>query len=117
MSETNLEKVIADIRALSHEEQDVIRRLLNEEAVSSQPIKLPITPRIIGTYTPKDRSKEWAWLAQHRKEYENQWVALNGDLLISSGTDFKAVHNAAKQAGVPHALIVHVETDIPFAGF
>jgi hypothetical protein len=117
MPDTTLEKVIADIRSLSPEQQKELRRLLNGGMVTPQPVQLPITPRIVGTYTPKDRSRENDWLARHRDEYREQWVALDGDGLVSSGTDFKAVHDAAKEAGAPDALIVYVESDMPFAGF
>jgi hypothetical protein len=66
----------------------------------------------------KDVMKELNWLREHRAEYANQWVALDGDRLISAGRLAKEVHIAAKAAGVPHALIVLVEPPdaLPFAG-
>lgn len=109
MADLNLEKVIAEIRSLSSDEQEQLRRLLNGSVISSQQDELPIKPRIIGTYTPKDRSKENAWLAIHQAEYAGQWLALNGDQLVSHGWKLKEVSEAAKQAGIPDALFVRAE--------
>jgi hypothetical protein len=109
MPDTTLEKVIADIRSLSPEQQEELRRLLNGGMVTSQPVQLPITPRIVGTYPPRDRSREWDWLARHSDEYAGQWVAIDGDRLVSHGYGFKEVHAAARAAGVPDALIVWAE--------
>jgi hypothetical protein len=84
------------------------------------PPELPIKPRIIATNLPiKDRSKENAWLAQHRDEYAGQWVALDGDRLLGHSKRFKDVAKAADDAGIPDALIFIVEgsQDLPFAGF
>jgi hypothetical protein len=68
------------------------------------------TPRIIGKAPlPKDRSREREWLEQHRKEYSHQWVALDGDRLVSSNTDCRLVIDEARQQGVPDALIIYVE--------
>jgi len=66
-----------------------------------------------------DRSRELAWLARHRERYGGQWVALDGDRLISSGADARKVFAAAQRAGVPHPLIHLVEPAdaLPFAGW
>lgn len=32
-----------------------------------------------------------AWIAQNADQYVNQWVALDGDRLVTHGTDFKEV--------------------------
>ena len=109
MIDTSLEKVISDIRALSHEQQEQLRRLLNGSVVSLVKDELPMKPRIIGTYTPKDRSKEFAWLAKHQTDYAGQWVALDGYRLVSHGWKLKEVSEAAKQAGVNDALFVRAE--------
>lgn len=109
MIDTSLEKVISDIRALTPEQQERLRRLLNGSVVSLEKDELPMKPRIIGTYTPKDRSKENAWLAKHQDQYAGQWVALDGDRLVGHGWKLKEVAAAAKQAGVEDALFVRAE--------
>jgi hypothetical protein len=68
------------------------------------------TPRVIGKAPPpRDRSKEYEWLERHRKEYSHQWVALDGDRLVSSNPNCRLVIDEARQQGVPDALIVYVE--------
>lgn len=109
MIDTSLEKVISDIRALSPEKQEQLRRLLNGSFVSLEKDELPIKPRIVGTYTPKDRSKENAWLAKNQADYAGQWLALDGDRLVSHGWKLKEVSAAAKEAAVEDALFVRAE--------
>ena len=70
---------------------------------------LPIKPRIIGTYTPKDRSKENAWLARNQSDYAGQWIALDGNRLISHDFLLKDVMVEVKKAGVADALVVRAE--------
>jgi inactivated superfamily I helicase len=68
------------------------------------------TPRIISNAAPpKDRSREHAWLAAHRSEYADQWVALDGDRLLGHGLSLKEVADAAHAAGVKDGLIARVE--------
>lgn len=40
------------------------------------------------------------WINEHRQEYLGQWVCLDGDKLISHGTDAMKVHAEAKAAGI-----------------
>ena len=69
--------------------------------------------------TPVDRSRELHWLADHRKEYAGQWVALDGYRLLASGADPKKVFTAAGKSGVPHPLFHWVEPldALPFGGW
>ena len=121
MSDATLEKIIAEIRSLAPAQQEALRRLLSGTTVAiGPPPEPPFTPRIIGTNAPiKDRTKEHEWLHQHGDEYAGQWVALDGDTLISHGQRLKEVAEAAERAGVPDALMVRVEpsTALPWAGF
>ena len=67
-------------------------------------------PRIVGKASPaKDRSREQAWLAEHRDRYAGQWVALDGDRLLGHGTNLRQVAEAAHQAGVKDPLIARAE--------
>lgn len=40
------------------------------------------------------------WINEHRDEHLGQWVCLDGDKLISHGTDALKVHAEAKAAGI-----------------
>lgn len=56
-----------------------------------------------------DSTRERQWLAQHRREYANQWVALDGDRLIVAGQDHDTVWAAAEADGAHLPLITFIE--------
>jgi hypothetical protein len=122
MLDTAVEKVIAEIERLSSEQQKEVLEHLKKKVNGKHSSGAPITPKVVGVapsdFTPriigkapppKDRSKEYEWLERHRKEYSRQWVALDGDSLVSSNSDCRLVIDEARQKGVPDALIVYVE--------
>lgn len=63
------------------------------------------------------RSMEW--IQTHRVEFDGQWVALDGDVLLSHGADGKKVHAAAQAKGVKTPLMhrVSVKETQPFGGW
>lgn len=140
MFDTVVEKVIAEIDQLDSEQQkEVLERLekkvngkhqpddaitpkfIGEDNVQDRlkPPEFPFPPRIVGTYEPKDRTKENDWLRLHSGEYAGQWVALDGDRLVGHGHNLKEVVKTVKQNGVDDALFVRVEPSdaLPWAGF
>ncbi len=119
MSDVTIEKIITEIQSLSPDQRAELIHVLNEHPAQAAPARLPVTPRIIGTYTPKDRAKEWAWLAQHGDKYAGQWVALDGDNLLSHGLDLKEVMAQVEKTGVNDALVVRAEASDtpPYIGF
>ena len=56
-----------------------------------------------------DDTRTRQWLAQHRREYADQWVALDGDRLIAAGKDHDAVWAAAEADGAHLPLITFIE--------
>ncbi len=66
--------------------------------------------KILATNLPiRDRSREYAWLAEHREDYNEQYVALDGDTLIAAGTTAKEVSTKVRELGIAGALILYVE--------
>jgi Family of unknown function (DUF5678) len=59
------------------------------------------------------------WIAEHRTEYLGQWVALDGDHLISHGSNAVQVHNEAKAAGQKAPFVVRIieEPEFYVGGF
>lgn len=118
MSNTNLDKVIAEIQSLPYDELVKLRRVLDDKLRDSAP-PLPMTPRFVRrTNPPKDRSREFEWLSKHRDEYAGQWVALDGDRLIAHDSEYEPVSASAREADIEDALILLVEGSnaLPFAG-
>lgn len=68
---------------------------------------------------PIDLSREIRWLKEHRHEYIGQWVALDGDRLVSYGATAREVYAAAREAGVKSPLVEYLAPteDMPFGGW
>jgi len=79
---SDLEKLGEWIRTKRHQEE-------NGNAISEQ------TKEEVRKYKLAKK-----WIAVHKKEFIGQWVCLEGDELISHGTDAVEVHNQAKAEGI-----------------
>lgn len=68
---------------------------------------------------PLDCSRELNWVKIHGAEYEGQWVALDGERLISHGASGLEVYQAARRAGVVSPFVIQVESkdELPFGGW
>jgi hypothetical protein len=66
---------------------------------------------------PESRMPEKDWLRAHGQEYCGQWVALNGEELLSHGSDARGVRDEARAKGVQTPLMVHIpdEPNMPSA--
>ena len=64
------------------------------------------------------RSLEQTWLKEHGNEFVDQWVVVEGDRLISHGSDAKAVFEEARATGVTRPFLVQVAgpDDLPWGG-
>lgn len=65
------------------------------------------------------RIAEQAWLREHGNEYADEWVVLEGDRLVSHGTDAKVVIAQARAAGITRPFLVQVAVpdDLPWGGW
>src|SRR5262245_52530658 len=105
MSTLNAENVLNLINQLPATEQARLRQLLEEQPTAlppsapanGVPAKPPLDKRLPNRPAP-DCSREMRWLAEHRREYANQWVALDGDRLIAASPDHETVFAAVDAA-------------------
>ncbi len=112
MPSATLERILNEVKRLTPEERRELREALEREAVCA--VVLP------SAGVDNDRwEREQRWLDEHRDEYQGQWVALEGDRLLASGPDGRAVYEAARAAGVRAPLVTRVERhdELPFAGW
>jgi predicted DNA-binding antitoxin AbrB/MazE fold protein len=60
---------------------------------------------------------EQEWLRAHGREYSGQWVALDGEELLSHGSDARRARDEARAKGIRTPLMVHIpdEPDPPSA--
>ncbi|MEP7339291.1 MAG: DUF5678 domain-containing protein [Acidobacteriota bacterium] len=68
---------------------------------------------------PVDLSRELQWLKEHRHEYPEQWVALEGGRLIAHGPQAREVYAAARAAGIksPFVEFISAAEELPFGGW
>ena len=107
----SFDQIIKSIEQLSAAEQERIRRWLNDKGATSGEGH--------GSQAHANRSaKSLRWLHENREKYAGQWVALDGDRLIASGSTAKEVYSKAKAEGVD-ILFVELVTEresVPFTG-
>ncbi len=60
---------------------------------------------------PLDRTHELAWIAQHRREYQGEWVVLDGGRLIGHGVDPVPLVERARSRGVERPLVTRIEEE------
>ncbi len=114
MQDITLENVYKQAKQLPPEEQ---QKLI--EAIGARLKRKPLGKRVHPRVPYKDRSREHQWLRENSRNYIGQWVVLEGDQLLSHGTNAKEVFAAADAAGIERPLYFFVEDpDIPtFSGF
>ncbi len=107
----SFDQIIKSIEQLPASERERIRRWLDEKG----------TPNGEGNASQAhaDRSaRSLKWLHENREEYVGQWVALDGDRLIASGSTASEVYSKAKAEGVeiPFVELVTNPQPVPFTG-
>jgi predicted DNA-binding antitoxin AbrB/MazE fold protein len=100
-------------------EDGVLRPLGPLSLPEKQHVMLTITEVPIPASPKASRLPEQEWLRRHSEEFAGQWVALDGDALLSHGSDAFAVRDEAKSKGVERPLMVHIpeEPNLPSAGW
>ena len=89
----SVDQIIKSISQLPAAEQERIRRWLEEKRATNGEGR--------GSPAQANRSaRSLRWLHENREKYSGQWVALDGDRLIASGTTAKEVYSKAKAEGV-----------------
>lgn len=106
----SVDQIIKSIERLPVSEQQKIRQWLDEKGT--------IYEEGNGSHGHANRSaKSLTWLQENRDSYLGQWVALDGDRLIASGSTAKEVYAKAKAEGVEIPFVELVtEESVPFSG-
>jgi hypothetical protein len=109
MSSATPERILDEVKRLTPDERRELREALERE--------MPDAPQAPSVDDRRERERRW--LDEHRDEYLGQWVALEGDRLLASGRDGRAVYEAAREAGVHAPFVTRVEPRdaLPFAGW
>ena len=93
-------------------EQGVLRPLEPLSLAEHQRVLVTITddaPKEVHKEVPYNfRIAELAWLRAHRHEYLGEWVAIEGDRLVSHGLNAVAVRDEAWRKGFEHPLFASI---------
>jgi len=71
----------------------------------------------------KDPSRfetELRWIAEHQEEYAGKWVALDGDVLLASGSSAREVYEVVDRltgATIPLVVQIQPKNSLPFGGW
>jgi hypothetical protein len=58
------------------------------------------------------------WIEDHKEEYDGQWVVLDVNKLVSSGTDSKIVYDEARAKGYKSPFLKRIKAKtLPFGGW
>lgn len=97
MASVTFEQILEAVKSLPPEERQRLRKWLAEEDLSqtSQPVVR--------------RQREMLWLREHEAEYAGEWLALDGDRLLSHGADGRKVFAEARAAGVGVPFMAYAE--------
>ena len=117
MIQTKLEQIIETINALPPEDLRRLREWLEqkERQAADQELHQAQLEKVA-----EDFRKAMAWLEENRSRFLGQWVALDGDQLISHGLDARQVYEAALAAGIDSPVLERVaekETQPYWAGW
>src|SRR5262245_49173196 len=103
MENGTYEQALATVRALSPGEQNrLLAQLIAERDQQSREADRQ-------ALQSTQRKREMRWLAEHEAEYAGQWVALEGDRLLSHGSDPHQVRAEARSQGVASPFVVFAE--------
>jgi hypothetical protein len=104
MTSSTFEQALAVVQSLPLEDKQRLRQWLIEEE-----LKLAGQNGDDATTSALQREREMQWLAQHKAEYAGQWLALDGDRLLSHGEDPHKVRAEARAMGVETPFVVFAE--------
>jgi hypothetical protein len=114
MSTMTAESIFPLIAQLPPPERAKLREMLNqpearEQVTEPPPAKAPRDKRLPNRPMPPSAMEAMDWIAEHQREYANQWVALDGKRLIAASPNYEEVFAAAKADGVDAPFITSVE--------
>jgi predicted DNA-binding antitoxin AbrB/MazE fold protein len=100
-------------------ESGVLRPLEPLPFAEQQHLVVTVTDELRPKPAFNARVPEQEWLRLNGPGYAGQWVAVEGDQLVSHGDNAKVVLQQARAQGVQHPLLMQIpkEPPLPFGGW
>jgi hypothetical protein len=113
-----LEQIIDEARSLSPAEKRKLRQILDLELEQAKAHDLGKTTHSENG-DDEMRERRLEWLKAHREEYADQYVALDGDVLVGYGPTIREAHEQARRKGIENPFLVRLtsESEVLFAGW
>lgn len=114
---TTIEQVLETVGTLPFAERQQLLQQLQQQLQQQAPHEAESTDAAAQERAEKlrreleDYRRAKQWIAEHRAEYLNQWVVLEGDRLVSHGFDGEQVFDQAKAAGVNVPFLVRISEE------
>jgi len=118
MSFEQLNQILKQVEQLSTDEKLFLaKNLLQQADVASTSSKVSNSDPKNEAFDKRSAQRNWSQL--HREEFAGQWVALDGDTLLSHGTDNREVIAQARNLGVkvPFVLFIEPKNSLPLGGW
>jgi hypothetical protein len=103
MADANFEEILKAVRSLAPEERVRLRKWLAEDERNGS------NQDEVAAQSALRRQREMHWLSQHEAQYAGQWIALDGERLLSHGPDARKVYAEAHAAGVEVPFVAYAE--------
>jgi hypothetical protein len=106
------EEIIENIRALPKNEREKVFKFFEVEKIQE----------VSKSEELKIRSEKFKlalkWIEENKKEYDGQFVVLDGDKLIAVGDDAKTVYAEARAKGIESPFLERIKAKVlPFGGW
>jgi predicted DNA-binding antitoxin AbrB/MazE fold protein len=100
-------------------ENGVLRPLEPVDFAERQELVMTVSEEEVPLNPKFDVSAELRWLKENGSQFLDQWVALDGDRLVSHGRNAKAVYDEARAAGFmcPYLTQVTAPDEHPWGGW
>lgn len=106
------EQILENVRALPQTEREKLFQLI--EAEKSKTNGKPD----IGQKKNEKFQNALKWIDQHRKEFDGQFVLLDGDNLLAHGINPKELYDFARAKGIKSPFVKRIKSEIlPFWGW
>jgi len=78
-----------------------------------------IEPHLFTETKVESYKRDMDWLAENRKNFVGQWIAIKDGVLLASANNAREVYDLAKRQGIKRPFVVFIKSaeELPFGGW